>query len=90
MKILDMTTFMQDGLIREVAFYEKVEAHDWETYRDQRVLIKGCGTTVIPPWAFMVVTAQLAHIAKSIRYGNEHSSVPIFSRLYKEATDARR
>jgi len=90
MKIIDMTTFMKDGLIAESAFYEKVEQFDWEPYRNQRVLIKGCGTTIIPPWAFMVVAAQLAHIAKSIRYGNEHSSVPIFSQLYKEATDASR
>ena len=89
MKILDMTTFMKDGLVMESAFYEKVERFDWEQYRNQRVMIKGCGTVVIPPWAFMVVTAQLANIAKSIRYGNEHSSVPVFSRLYQEATDAR-
>lgn len=90
MKILDMTTFMIDGLITESAFYEKVEQYDWEQFRNQRVLIKGCGTTIIPPWAFMVVASQLAHTAKSVRYGNEHSSVPIFSRLYQEATDAGR
>jgi hypothetical protein len=88
MEILDMAAFVKDGIVIESAFFEKIDNYDWEKYRDKRVLIKGCGTTVIPPWAFMVVTSHLAHIAKSIRYGNEHSSVPIFSRLYKEATDA--
>jgi hypothetical protein len=88
MDLLDMTVFMKDGIISEAAFFEKTENFDWQQYRDKRVLVKGCGTTIIPPWAFMVVTAQLTPLVKSIRYGNEHSSVSIYSRLYKEVTHA--
>jgi len=86
--LIDMAIFMTDGIIVESAFFDKVEQFDWEQYRDKRILIKGCGTTIIPPWAFMVVTARLAPIAKRIRYGNEHSSIAVYSRLRKETADA--
>jgi hypothetical protein len=83
--ILDMSVFTDGGIVSESAFFDKVDRFDWETYRDKRVLVKGCGTTIIPPWAFMVVTARLAAVAKRVRYGNEHSSIPIFNRLAEEA-----
>jgi hypothetical protein len=87
MRILDMTYFLHNGVIAEAAFYEKVQAFDWELFRDHPVLVKGCGTTIIPPWAFMVVTSRLTPIARSIRYGNEHSSLAIYSRAEQGAVD---
>jgi hypothetical protein len=85
--LLDMKEFMTDGIIVESAFFKKVEEFDWERFRDRRVLVKGCGTTIIPPWAFMAITARLAPIARRIRYGNEHSSVPVYTRLRRENVD---
>ncbi len=85
-----MTRFMKGGIVVESAFFEKVENFDWETLRNKRVMIKGCGTTIIPPWAFMVVATRLTNVARSIRYGNEHSSVPIFRRPRKEMADAQK
>lgn len=87
MVLLDMATFLEGGIISESAFFEKVDKFDWEQYRNQRVLVKGCGTTIIPPWAFMTVAAKLAGVAKKVRYGNEHSSVPIFTRPAEKTTD---
>jgi hypothetical protein len=89
-KVLDISVFTKDGIIAESAFFEKIEEFDWEQYRNQRVLVSACGNTIIPPWAFMVVTARLAHVAKTIRYGNEHSSVLILRRMIKETADADR
>ncbi len=86
MDIVDMSVFLEDGIVTESAFFEKVDKFDWNAYRDKRVLVKGCGTTIIPPWAFMVVAARLADVAKRVRYGNEHFSTPIFSRASKEST----
>jgi hypothetical protein len=79
--ILDITRFTDDGMIREAAFFDKVDAFDWDVYRDKRVLVKGCGTTIIPPWAFMVVAARLSEVARVVKYGNEHSAVPVFRRV---------
>jgi hypothetical protein len=78
---------MEGGIISETAFFEKVDKFDWEQYRNQRVLVKGCGTTIIPPWAFMTVAARLAGVAKKVRYGNEHSSITVFSRTVQEPSD---
>ena len=87
MDILDMSAFTDSGIVSETAFFDKVDKFDWETYRDKRVLVKGCGTTIIPPWAFMVVSARLAAVARRVRYGNEHSSIPVFNRISQEAAD---
>ncbi len=88
MDILDLTAFMENGIITETAFFEKVESFNWEQYRDRSVLVKGCGTTIIPPWAFMTVAARLAQVARRVHYGNEHTSVSIFSRIAPEAAHA--
>ena len=84
MQILDMAGFLEGGIVVESAFFEKVENFDWEALRDKRIMVKGCGTTIIPPWAFMVVASRLAGVAKSVRYGNEHSSIPIFRKPRRE------
>lgn len=87
MDILDLSQFIDNGIVAEAAFFEKVERFDWEQYRDKRVLVKGCGTTIIPPWAFMTVAAHLSQVAKRVHYGNEHSSIAVFSRTHRETTD---
>lgn len=82
MEILDLAVFIENGMVTETAFFEQVESHDWSQYQDRRVLVKGCGTTIVPPWAFMVVASRLASVAKVVRYGNEHSSVSVFRRSW--------
>lgn len=90
MIILDIQQFFDNGIVTTAVFYEKVAAFDWEALRDKTVLVKGCGSAIVPPWAFMVVTARLARIAACIHYGNEHSSFPIFMRASGEAVDVKR
>ncbi len=85
--IVDMHSFLENGVIAEADFLDRVARYDWESLRDKIVLVKGCGTAIIPPWAFMVVTARLAEVARRIQYGNEHSSIPIFTRHKQEAVN---
>lgn len=89
MVILDMHTFLDDGMATEAGFIDKVAAFDWESLRDKVVLVKGCGTAIIPPWAFMAVTARLTEVARRISYGNEHSAIPIFTRYKQEAAGVK-
>jgi hypothetical protein len=51
-----------------------------ERFRDQRVVIKGCGDIKIPTSAFVNLTYKLSKVAKSIMYGEPCSTVPIFKR----------
>ena len=80
MEVLDISDFMEDGRVKEASFFERIDTFDWPIYKDKVVLIRGCETAIIPPWALMVVAARLAGVARRIQYGNEHSSVKVFRR----------
>ena len=79
MEIIDFSSFVTDDRVTESEFFEKVGRFDWEALRDKSVLVRGCGTAIIPPWAFMVVASRLAQVARRVRYGSEHSSITIFT-----------
>lgn len=49
-------------------------------YRDQRVVVKGCGAIPIPPWFYLRITHLLAPQVKSLMFGEPCSTVPIFKR----------
>ena len=77
-EIIDPKEFMQNGVLFEDAFLAMAEKFDWESFRGKKVLVRGCGSTIIPPWVFMYITARLVGVAKSIRYGNEHDHLVVF------------
>ena len=76
--IVDPASFLEQSLFREDTFVSKVKEHNWDQYRDCKVLVRGCNSTVIPPWAFMLITAHLTGTAKSVRYGNEHDNITVY------------
>ena len=53
---------------------------DLEKYRDERVVIKGCGDVQVPVSAYVELTSKLTGVAKSIMYGEPCSTVPIYKR----------
>jgi len=57
-----------------------LEKLDVQKYKDQRLVIKGCGDIAVPTSAFMSITAKLSNIAKSVMYGEPCSTVPVFKR----------
>ncbi len=70
-----------DLAILETVLYERaLAALDLEKYRDQRVVVKGCGDIEIPESAFVKFTTLLSKVAKSIMYGEPCSTVPVFKR----------
>lgn len=65
----------------ETVIYERaLETLDMEKYRDQRVVVKGCGDIEVPESAFVKFTTMLSKVAKSIMYGEPCSTVPVFKR----------
>ena len=72
--------FGDEKMIYEFVFQEELNKLPMETFRDQRVVIKGCGEVAIPESAFIKFTANLSQVAKSIMYGEPCSTVPIFKR----------
>jgi len=86
--ILDPENFLSNGVFLEAIFLEKADKFNWEQYRDRQVLVRGCNSAIIPPWAFMFITGKLSALAKTVRYGNEHDNIVVYraSESGKEAT----
>ncbi len=49
-----------------------------EEYRDQRIVIKGCGDVSIPVNVYVELTRLLKPYVKSIMYGEPCSTVPVY------------
>ncbi|MDR6737461.1 DUF2480 family protein [Sphingobacterium sp. 2149] len=69
-----------DELLR-MQYAAAIEQIDMEQFRDQRVVVKGCGDTFIPESVFVQFTVKLSKVAKSIMYGEPCSTVPVFKRV---------
>ena len=80
METIFLNDFLDDGILKEKVFREKVATIDWSQYADKRVLIKGCSEVPIPTWAFLILTAQLAQYVERIYFGELRSAVKIFTR----------
>lgn len=66
--------------LETVLFDRALTTLNIDTYRDQRVVVKGCGEIPVPVSAFVALTAKLSTVAKSIMYGEPCSTVPIYKR----------
>lgn len=66
--------------LETLLFDRALNSLDMEKYRDQRVVVKGCGEIPVPDSAYIDITSKLNAVAKSIMYGEPCSTVPIFKR----------
>ena len=64
--------------LETVLFFEALSKLKIEDYKDQRVVIKGCGEKPVPPSAYVELTRLLQPVAKSIMYGEPCSTVPVY------------
>lgn len=67
-------------MLESVLFFKEIQKTDFEQYRDQRIVLKGCGDTPVPVSAYVEITKRLTPIAKSLMYGEPCSTVPIYKR----------
>jgi hypothetical protein len=67
-------------LLETVLFDRALASLDLESYRDQRVVVKGCGEIPVPDSAYVSLAAKLVNVAKSVMYGEPCSTVPLFKR----------
>jgi hypothetical protein len=70
--------------LETILFSEKLALLDTSTYKDARVVIKGCGDIDIPKNAYVQLTALLKPTAKSIMYGEPCSTVPLYKTVKNE------
>ena len=80
METIYLDDFLDDGIIKEKSFREKVSAINWQDYNSKRVMIKGCTSVPVPTWAYLILTAELSQFADDIVYGEPCSTIKIFKR----------
>ncbi len=63
----------------EVKLYrEALEKIDFEQFRDQRVVVKGCSNVEIPTEVYVELSRKLQPLVKSLMFGEPCSTVPLF------------
>ncbi|WP_374950804.1 DUF2480 family protein [Mucilaginibacter sp.] len=67
-------------VLETVLFVKEISRMDVEHYRDQRLVIKGCGDVPVPVSAYVELTKKLTPVAKSLMFGEPCSTVPIYKR----------
>jgi Fe-S cluster assembly scaffold protein SufB len=70
-KGIDLKDFLfQELILKEKDFREKVDAINTEEYKDAYIYIYNSVDTIIPLWAYFVLTAKLTDVAKKIVFGD--------------------
>lgn len=70
-----------DKEVLETVLFEKALAGmDVEQYRNQRIVIKGCGDVEVPASAYVELTKKLTPVVKSLMFGEPCSTVPIYKK----------
>jgi hypothetical protein len=64
--------------LETVLYHELLNKLPINTYKDARVVIKGCSDLPVPVAAFVEITRLLRPVAKSIMYGEACSMVPLY------------
>jgi hypothetical protein len=80
METILLDDFIDEGIIREKSFREKIKKVDFNKFVNQKVIIKGCAGVTVPTWAYLIIVAQLAQVADKIYFGEPRYAVKIFNR----------
>lgn len=55
-----------------------IEKLDPEEFRDQRVVLKGCGDQFVPADVYIALMKKLQPVVKSVMFGEPCSTVPVY------------
>jgi hypothetical protein len=71
-------TFGPVVTVRDTFFDRTFARMDWEEFRDRIVVVKGCGSDVVPLSAYVGVIGSLQKVAKKVMFGEPCSTVPLW------------
>ena len=66
--------------VQRMFVLQTIKSINEEQYKDQRVIIKGCGDSRIDQMAYFEITKKLFPVCQSIMYGEACSTVPVYKR----------
>ena len=68
--LFDIKDWLYEGIIlREKEFRDHVSQYDWSQYQNQFVALTCSEDAIIPSWAFLLVSSELAPHAKKVVVG---------------------
>ena len=80
METILLEDFLDEGIIKEKSFREKINLMDFSTFSNKKVIIKGCACVPVPTWAYLIIVANVAQVADKIYFGEPRHAVKIFNR----------
>jgi hypothetical protein len=66
--------------LEHALYTEAFRSIDVEKYRDQKVVIKGCGKYPVPESAYAEISRLLTPVVSSLMYGEPCSTVPVYKK----------
>jgi hypothetical protein len=76
------TVVLGDLVALETSIYQDIIRDlDVSIYSNKSIIIKGCSNKPVPNNAYLMLSAKLKPVAKSIMYGEACSSVPLYKRV---------
>jgi len=82
-KLTGIASFYNFGDLEDLenAMFQKALSQiDIESFRDKKMVIKGCSNLPVPINAYVEISRLLLPVASSIMYGEPCSTVPVFKR----------
>ena len=78
MKTIRLDNFLSDGMIKEKEFRAQIKTIDWESFRNKKVMIKGCASVPVPTWAYLIIASHLSNYAKDIYFCEPCAAIQIY------------
>ncbi|WP_425076266.1 DUF2480 family protein [Psychroserpens sp. S379A] len=67
----DIKDWLHEGLVlREKEFRQYVKVHDWSQYQDQYLALNCSTDAIIPAWAYLLISIELASYSKKTIIGD--------------------
>jgi hypothetical protein len=76
----DSVSFGRKDEIEKNLFERWISKLDVETYRDQKVIVKGCSKFPVPLSAYIYIASKLTPVVQSLMFGEPCSNVPLYKR----------
>jgi hypothetical protein len=77
----------REDLIRD-RFAEALESFDWTRFIDKIVVVKGCGSGIVPDAAYVTSVRRLQSVASKLMFGEPCSSVPLWRKAKQNPVTA--
>tara|TARA_S200000501_G_C20839216_1_gene750834 strand:+ start:1639 stop:2142 length:504 start_codon:yes stop_codon:yes gene_type:complete len=70
---IDLSDLLEDGILMEKKFRQKLKNFDWSIYDDKYVNVFVSKDLIIPSWAFLLISYYLSQFSKDHVIGNSRS-----------------